>query len=91
MTAFVKFVLHSIDLQSEDPWENKSMYVKIHFQINLLIVNFKVYAVFGLGYESDASYSLFDLYWYNVQNPYIAYFRSPSDVSCHTEIPKEFI
>ena len=25
MTAFVKFVLHSIDLQSEDPWENKSM------------------------------------------------------------------
>ena len=28
MTAFVKFVLHSIDLQSEDPWENKSMYVE---------------------------------------------------------------
>ena len=24
-TAFVKFVLHSIDLRSEDPWENKSM------------------------------------------------------------------
>ena len=27
VTAFVKFILHTIDLQSEDPWENKSMYV----------------------------------------------------------------
>jgi E3 ubiquitin-protein ligase synoviolin len=24
-SAFVKFVFHSIDLRSEDPWENKSM------------------------------------------------------------------
>ena len=94
MTAFVKFVLHSIDLQSEDPWENKSMYVESTFSINLLnsILNIsKVYALFGPGNESYATYTLFDLYRHNVQNSYIADFRSTSDVSRHKKIPKEFI
>ena len=52
---------------------------------------FQVYALFGLGNESDETYSLFDLHWNNVQNPYIADFRPPSNVSSDTKIPKKFI
>lgn len=59
-SAFFKFILHSIDLRSEDPWENKSMQVSrsithvmiIYFRYMLyldLIVSFSrllLYATF---------------------------------------------
>ena len=27
LTIFVKYILHTIDLQSENPWENKAVYM----------------------------------------------------------------
>lgn len=27
LTIFIKYVLHSIDLQSENPWDNKAVYM----------------------------------------------------------------
>jgi len=44
-TAFVKFVLHSIDLRSEDPWENKSMYM-LYLDLVMSFMRLVLYAVF---------------------------------------------
>lgn len=27
LTIFIKYILHSIDLQSENPWDNKAVYM----------------------------------------------------------------
>lgn len=27
LTVFIKYVLHSVDLQSENPWDNKAVYM----------------------------------------------------------------
>lgn len=27
LTIFIKYVLHSVDLQSENPWDNKAVYM----------------------------------------------------------------
>lgn len=27
LTTFIKYTLHTIDLQSENPWENKAVYM----------------------------------------------------------------
>lgn len=44
-TAFVKFVLHSIDLRSEDPWENKSMYM-LYLDLIMSFMRLILYAIF---------------------------------------------
>lgn len=44
-TAFVKFLLHSIDLRSEDPWENKSMYM-LYLDLIMSFMRLILYAVF---------------------------------------------
>lgn len=44
-TAFVKFILHSIDLRSEDPWENKSMYM-LYLDLVMSFMRLILYAVF---------------------------------------------
>ena len=28
VNTFIKYVLHTIDLQSEDPWDNKAIYLR---------------------------------------------------------------
>lgn len=27
LTIFIKYILHSVDLQSENPWDNKAVYM----------------------------------------------------------------
>ena len=58
MTAFVKFVLHSIDLQSEDPWENKSMLVDHPFDFRWLQILYRS-AVLELFYNNFFRYMLY--------------------------------
>merc|ERR1711953_72663 len=45
VTAFVKFILHTIDLQSEDPWENKSMYM-LYLDLVMSLVRLILYLIF---------------------------------------------
>ena len=45
ITAFVKFILHSIDLQSEDPWENKSMYM-LYLDLVMNLMRLILYLIF---------------------------------------------
>ncbi|CBY10024.1 unnamed protein product [Oikopleura dioica] len=44
-SAFFKFILHSIDLRSEDPWENKSMYM-LYLDLIVSFSRLLLYATF---------------------------------------------
>ena len=44
-TIFIKYVLHTIDLQSENPWENKAVYL-LHAELILGFIRMLLYVMF---------------------------------------------
>lgn len=54
INTFLRYILHSIDLQSEDPWENKTIYMRF---IDIVLGFFKL--IIYLSYMSFMLYVLF--------------------------------
>lgn len=51
LTTFIKYLLHTIDLQSENPWDNKAVY--------MLYTDLFTGAVFSWG----SKYEMLKLFW----------------------------
>ena len=69
-SAFFKFILHSIDLRSEDPWENKSMQVScLITHVMVIYFRYMLYLDLIVSFSRLLLYATFICIMFKVRKP----------------------